>query len=71
MFERWTTIDGAGSNVQATNATPVGLYTVDGGVGTCPTHVSSCLVRRPFIIGYEDAFGQTWELDIPTTTWTP
>lgn len=64
-------VDGVGSNVQATNATPIKLYTVSGGVGACPTHVASCLVSRPFTIGYEDALGQAWELDVPTITWKP
>jgi hypothetical protein len=71
LFNLIATVDGAGANVQATNATPIKLYTVSGGVGACPTYVASCLVSRPFTIGYEDAFGQTWELDVPTTTWKP
>lgn len=71
LFNLIATVDGIGSNVQASNVTPIKLHTVSGGVGTCPTYVSSCLVSRPFTIGYDDTFGQTWELDIPTTTWTP
>jgi hypothetical protein len=71
LFNLIATVDGEGSNVQATNATPIKLHIVNGGVGACPTHVGSCLVSRPFTIGYEDTLGHAWELDIPTTTWTP
>jgi hypothetical protein len=71
LFNLIATVDSVGSNVQATNAVPIKLYAVNGGVGACPATVVSCLVSRPFTIGYEDAFGHSWELDIPTTTWTP
>lgn len=71
LFNLVGIIDGVGANVQATNATPIKFYTVNGGVGACPTHVASCLVSRPFTIGYDDGFGQAWELDVPTTTWKP
>jgi hypothetical protein len=71
FFNLIATIDGAGSNVQATNATPIELYTVAGGVEACPTRVGSCLVSGPFTIGYEDVLGQTWTLDVPTTMWIP
>jgi hypothetical protein len=71
LFNLIATVDGAGSNVQATNATPIQLYTVHGGVDACPTDRVSCLVSRPFAIGYEDAFRQSWALDVPTMTWKP
>jgi hypothetical protein len=71
LFNLIAIVDGVGSNVQATNATPIKLHVVEGGVGACPSRVASCVVSRPFRIDYEDAFGQSWELDIPSTTWTP
>jgi hypothetical protein len=71
LFNLIATVDGVGSNVQATNATPIEISMVDGGVGACPSRVASCLVNRSFRIDYEDAFGQSWELHIPATTWTP
>jgi hypothetical protein len=70
LFNLVATIDGIGSNVQATNATPIRFHVGSGGVGACPTTVA-CLVSRPFTIDYEDALGRSWVLDIPTITWSP
>jgi len=71
LFNLIATVDGTGANVQATNATPIELSMVAGGVGVCPGRVASCLVSQPFSIDYEDALGQSWTLSIPATTWTP
>lgn len=71
LFNLIAIVDGVGSNVQATNATPIELYVIAGGVEPCPSRVASCLVSRSFRIDYEDAFGQSWALDIPATSWTP
>jgi hypothetical protein len=71
LFNLIATIDGTGSNIQATNATPIRLHEESRGVGACPTAVDSCLVSLPFTIDYEDAQGRRWVLDIPTITWSP
>lgn len=71
LFSLEATVDGQGDAVMAHNKNTVAFYTVSGGVGSCPAGLPTCLVNRPFTIQYDDAFGDHWELDIPSTTWRP
>jgi hypothetical protein len=70
-FVLQATIDGQGFYVQALNSSPMQFYTSAGGVGQCPSSVSQCLVSRAFSIGYVDAFGGVWDLDVAAATWKP
>jgi hypothetical protein len=71
LFHLGATIDGQGSAVLATNKDKITFFQAAGGVGQCPATVGSCLVSRAFTIEYDDAFGGSWELEIPLITWMP
>ncbi len=70
-FALAASVDGQGSYVQATNSEKIQFYTVSGGFSGCPTSVPQCLANRPFSIGYTDAFGGQWDIDVASGVWKP
>lgn len=71
LFALGGVVDEESDYVTTTNSTAIEFYLRRPGSKGCPSTTESCLVNKPFRLTYEDLLGQTWEVDVASTTWAP
>ncbi|VAX40317.1 hypothetical protein MNBD_PLANCTO03-1552 [hydrothermal vent metagenome] len=71
LFALGGVVDDDSDYVTTTNSSVIEFYIRRPGSKGCPSLTESCLVNKPFRLTYEDMLGQTWEVDVASTTWAP
>ncbi len=71
LFALGGVVDEDSDYVTTTNSSAIEFYIRRPGSKGCPSLTESCLVNKPFRLTYEDMLGQTWEVDVASTTWAP
>ncbi|MBV1862530.1 MAG: hypothetical protein KUG77_29175 [Nannocystaceae bacterium] len=71
LFALGGVVEDESDYITTKNSSPIEFYIRRPGSKGCPSTTESCLVNKPFRLTYEDMLGQTWEVDVASTTWAP